>query len=461
MPRLFHPAAATAAVLASMLLSSFTSVQAAIKTQNMRGMAVTSTGKPRGTNIFKGADMYVNPYFQEELDSSIATASGEVKKTLKSIRGLSSAYWLDVKSKVHRADGPGDDFFSMEGILEDAASKNPPPATTFIVYDLPNRDCHAHASNGEICCTYLPDGRCDYQAEGDCKEGIQTYKKQYIDPIVQVLKKFQGKVPIALVIEPDSLPNLATNLGDPRCGSKATVNAYEQGVAYAVEQIGTHAPDVMMYLDSSHGGWLGWEHSLMDYLAILEKINVAKHVRGFALNTANYQPVGEMCPFWDYCLGGKNVNATCCADPCKLAQQYNAGNNEMNFALMMHNKTTGMWPSFEPRFVIDTGRNGQSGMRESCSNWCNIRGAGIGHRPTTDTGSPLVDAFLWLKTPGESDGCTQILPGPDKTQCPRFDSMCMSPDSIGSLEMDPRAPEAGLWFDYQIKELAANANLDG
>ncbi|GAB5037178.1 glycoside hydrolase family 6 protein [Nannochloropsis oceanica] len=423
MPRLFHPAAATAAVLASMLLSSFTSVQAAIKTQNMRGMAVTSTGKPRGTNIFKGADMYVNPYFQEELDSSIATASGEVKKTLKSIRGLSSAYWLDVKSKVHRADGPGDDFFLWKAFLRMRLPRTLPPPLLL---------------SSTTCPIAVP-----------------------LDPIVQVLKKFQGKVPIALVIEPDSLPNLATNLGDPRCGSKATVNAYEQGVAYAVEQIGTHAPDVMMYLDSSHGGWLGWEHSLMDYLAILEKINVAKHVRGFALNTANYQPVGEMCPFWDYCLGGKNVNATCCADPCKLAQQYNAGNNEMNFALMMHNKTTGMWPSFEPRFVIDTGRNGQSGMRESCSNWCNIRGAGIGHRPTTDTGSPLVDAFLWLKTPGESDGCTQILPGPDKTQCPRFDSMCMSPDSIGSLEMDPRAPEAGLWFDYQIKELAANANLDG
>ena len=28
--------------------------------------------------------------------------------------------------------------------------------------------------------------------------------------------------------------------------------------------------------------------------------------------------------------------------------------------------------------------------------------------------------------------------------------MCMSPDSIGSLEMDPRAPEAGLWFDFQV-----------
>jgi hypothetical protein len=31
----------------------------------------------------------------------------------------------------------------------------------------------------------------------------------------------------------------------------------------------------------------------------------------------------------------------------------------MNYALLLHNKTTTLWPSFEPRFVIDTGRNGQ------------------------------------------------------------------------------------------------------
>ena len=31
----------------------------------------------------------------------------------------------------------------------------------------------------------------------------------------------------------------------------------------------------------------------------------------------------------------------------------------MNYALLLHNKTTTLWPSFEPRFVIDTGRNGK------------------------------------------------------------------------------------------------------
>eukprot|EP01035_Chromulina_nebulosa_P022742 gene22742-29446_t len=47
-------------------------------------------------------------------------------------------------------------------------------------------------------------------------------------------------------------------------------------------------------------------------------------------------------------------------------------------------------------------------MRSSCANWCNIRGAGIGVPPTVQTAVPyLVDAYFWLKTPGESDGCTQ------------------------------------------------------
>lgn len=78
-------------------------------------------------------------------------------------------------------------------------------------------------------------------------------------------------------------------------------------------------------------------------------------------------------------------------------------------------------PDFDPKMIIDTGRNGQSDMRQDCSNWCNIRGAGVGHRPTTNTYDPsFIDAYLWLKTPGESDGCTQQLP--TGGQCKRFDS---------------------------------------
>lgn len=114
-------------------------------------------------------------------------------------------------------------------------------------------------------------------------------------------------------------------------------------------------------------------------------------------------------------------------------------------------------PDWDVKFIVDTGRNGRPQARTDCSNWCNPRGNGIGHVPTTKTLHKRIDAYYWLKTPGESDGCTEELP--DGGKCPRFDKMCASTDSLGSKNGEPRAPEAGLWFDYQIKELAQYADL--
>jgi endoglucanase len=51
-------------------------------------------------------------------------------------------------------------------------------------------------------------------------------------------------------------------------------------------------------------------------------------------------------------------------------------------------------------FVIDTSRNGAGSNGE----WCNPSGRALGDQPTTATNDPLVDAFLWIKSPGESDG---------------------------------------------------------
>lgn len=53
-------------------------------------------------------------------------------------------------------------------------------------------------------------------------------------------------------------------------------------------------------------------------------------------------------------------------------------------------------------FIIDTSRNGRN--VSTAGNWCNPPGQLVGTAPTTNTGNPLVDAFLWIKTPGESDG---------------------------------------------------------
>lgn len=97
-------------------------------------------------------------------------------------------------------------------------------------------------------------------------------------------------------------------------------------------------------------------------------------------------------------------------------------------------------------------------MRQSCDNWCNPRNAGAGIPSTADTANKtMVDAYFWLKTPGESDGCSQELPS--GSQCPRFDASCGSVDSLGSKSHEPRAPEAGGWFDFQVKQLARHANF--
>lgn len=60
-------------------------------------------------------------------------------------------------------------------------------------------------------------------------------------------------------------------------------------------------------------------------------------------------------------------------------------------------------------YVIDTSRNG-AGPAPNLD-WCNPSGRALGSRPTTQTGHALADAFLWIKSPGESDGACNG--GPD------------------------------------------------
>ena len=65
-----------------------------------------------------------------------------------------------------------------------------------------------------------------------------------------------------VVVEPDSLPNLATSLDHPHCGNPATVAAYMEGIGYALEQLTTQVPKVSVFLDAARGGWVGWEDNL-------------------------------------------------------------------------------------------------------------------------------------------------------------------------------------------------------
>lgn len=440
--------------------------------------------KGQGTNPFEGQSYYVNPSYRDLLQSSIKTMEKTDKRrtTMEKMQNIPSAFWIDVKSKIKKgceiskeggcektyAKGKGHpDLSTVEGILEDAAKCDPPHLVVFMVYDLPNRDCWALASNGEICCHYGKDvGRTkcemgpngfykEYVGEG-CKDGLLEYRQTYVAPFAEVVKKFDGRVPVVLVIEPDSLPNMITNMKDKRpdpmslegfrgCTDESKA-AYMDGTKYSVEKFSE--TDAKVYIDAGHGGWLGWANPEDDaplrYAALMAELKVDGKIRGFATNVANYQPIGEIkCPAPGTCRGWQGNGEACCKDdPCGLRSNWNWAHNELNYVDLLDARMKAAGAGSNFHYIIDTGRNGNAmAATRDCSNWCNPRTQGIGHVPTTKTADPRIDAYYWLKTPGESDGCTEQLPEGGK--CPRFDKMCASKDSIGSKAGEPRAPEAG------------------
>jgi len=193
--------------------------------------------------------------------------------------------------------------------------------------------------------------------------------------------------------------------------------------------------NVVSYLDAAHGGWLGWDNNLQAVMPIFKDVlNSAGGndvIRGFVTNTANYQSLGS---------------SSSSADPCNLKSQYNFAIDEAHFISLFDQKAQ-QYGLIGMNYITDTSRNGQTSERGDCSNWCNIKNSGLGRRPSTDVSDiglgDKLDAVVWVKTPGESDGTTDT--------SGRYDPRCTSSDS-----MIP-APEAGKWFEDFYVMLANNA----
>ena len=197
------------------------------------------------SNPFKPiSDLYVNPTLSENILETIASvrdgvyeATDIMLQRMDQMMSQPSAYWIDRKSKIWLPSNPlsretqstilyneevldmlqnfypdltGDPreyekmtnedekkppSYYVEGILEDILStENSHKSVSLVLYDLPNRDCKALASNGEMCCN--TDAKC--QAIGSfycnvscqntatsCDEGIEDYKSSYIDQIAK------------------------------------------------------------------------------------------------------------------------------------------------------------------------------------------------------------------------------------------------------------------------------------
>jgi endoglucanase len=129
-------------------------------------------------------------------------------------------------------------------------------------------------------------------------------------------------------------------------------------------------------------------------------------------------------------------------------------------------------------FVVDTGRNGQGPFKAEpyalapynqpasvvsglgTGYWCNGHGAGAGLRPTLKTAVPLLDGYLWIKVPGESDGSCDIAGGARAWDFGVYNPWNVTGDAQNHF--DPLwgqvDPEAGKWFAAQGLQLAQNAN---
>jgi cellulose 1,4-beta-cellobiosidase len=158
------------------------------------------------------------------------------------------------------------------------------------------------------------------------------------------------------------------------------------------------------------------------YKDVLAMAGGPDRIRGFAVDVSNYDPA-------------KDPTAPK-RDPAA------APNDELGYIedLAKALPTVGITGK---AFVIDTSRDGVPSVRTEPGNWCNIKGAGLGERPQAAP-APNVDAYLWIKVPGESDGTADA-------KAARFDANCVSDDAT------PGAPEAGLLFEPYLLDLVKNA----
>lgn len=325
-------------------LVAFLSLSAnAAPTTSNKKLVTRQSGNP-----FSGYQFYPVPQYAEEIkENAVPNLSGDLAAAANTVaEKVGTFFWMDTASKVPVM---GEYLANIKALNDDGAS--PPYMAQFVVYDLPDRDCAALASNGEYSIA---------------NNGVANYKA-YVDAIAANIKKYPD-VNIALVIEPDSLANLVTNLNVQKCSNAQ--DAYKTCVQYALQNL--NFDNVNMYIDAGHAGWLGWSANLSPaaqlFAQVYKDAGSPAAVRGLATNVANYNA-------WSVssCASYTSGNSVC--DEKKYVNA---------IAPLLQNN------GFPAHFITDTGRNGvQPTQQQAWGDWCNVKGTGFGVRPTTDTGDSL------------------------------------------------------------------------
>lgn len=164
-----------------------------------------------------------------------------------------------------------------------------------------------------------------------------------------------GKAPATVVLEPDALPHIAD-------GCTPAEN-HDERFTLLSEAVGTlgKLPHTKVYLDAGNADWINDPAKMA---GPLRRAGIGR-ADGFALNVANFQ-----------------TDATVRSYGARLSALLDGAH-----------------------FVIDTSRNGNGPLPgDRAEAWCNPPGRALGTPPTTRTGDDGLDAYLWIKRPGDSDG---------------------------------------------------------
>ncbi|HEU5470512.1 MAG TPA: glycoside hydrolase family 6 protein [Actinophytocola sp.] len=416
----------------------------------------------RQNNPYAGASVYVNADWAARVNG---VAGGS------RIANQPTGVWMDRIAAINGTTGARGLAAHLDAaVQQDAANGAQGLVFQVVIYNLPGRDCAALASNGELGPTE-----------------IDRYRTQYIDPIATILARpAYANLRIVTIIEIDSLPNLITNVAPrntqtPQCDTMKANGNYVNGVGYALNRLGD-VPNVYNYIDAGHHGWIGWDDNFNPTVQLMCQAANASgatpaDVWGFIANTANYSALSE--PFFNAntVVGGRVLR-----EVSGGWVDFNRYVDELTFAQAFRNQADSQCFDANIGMLIDTSRNGWGGpnrptaaststdpitfMEQSridrrihLGNWCNQSGAGLGERPRSAPASGI-DAYVWIKPPGESDGSSTEIPNDEGKG---FDRMC-DPTYTGNPRNNNHmsgalgdAPLSGHFFPAQLTQLMQNA----
>jgi endoglucanase len=338
--------------------------------------------------------------------------------------------------------------------MAEAAGQHAVPV--LVAYDIPGRDCAQYSAGGAL-------NEADYEA--------------WINGFARGI----GHRAAIVILEPDALGNLPSD-----CGLPTTVYPFTDAERIAELQYAVTAleqdPRTSVYLDGTHSAW----QSVGTITQRLLEADV-QGAQGFFLDVSNYQPTDELLDYGTWisdCIAmvtdPSNAyynNPSACASQYYPATQSDFSTWGLSTQWYAENMGNAVATT---HFVIDTSRNGDGPNNMSAyanapydqpasvistlasGNWCNPPDSGLGIRPTTNTGVPLLDAYLWVKTPGQSDGQCDSAGGvrawdyADYTQAgwPTTASAQSLFDPLWGMD----DPAAGAWFSQQALQLAQLAD---